>query len=302
MPKKVKNVAASVRARLTEKAKQTGGNVENLMVRYASERFLYRLSLSEHKDKFLLKGAALFSLWFNEPHRPTRDLDFLGFGSSGISALEAIIREVCAVDANDGLQFVGDSVAGERIREEEAYQGVRVEFRAMLGNARIPLRVDVGFGDAVTPKAEEVEFPTILDLPAPKIGVYPKETVVAEKFEAMVRFGMLNSRMKDFWDLRVMVSEFDFEGTVLQRALEATFKNRRTTFPESTPVALTSAFAQSDQVLRLWSGFISRNDLTRFTDLAEVITNLNKFFMPIIGAVNGNTVFGKRWAPNAGWR
>jgi predicted nucleotidyltransferase component of viral defense system len=162
-------------------------------MRFASERFLYRISLSEYKDKFLLKGAALFAFWFNQPHRPTKDLDLLGSGANDIPTLENIVRKICAIDGEDGLQFLIDSVKGRKIREEEVYQGVRLTFLAILERARIPVQVDVGFGDAVTPKAKKETLPTILDLPAPKIKIYPKETVIAEKFEAMVKLGIGNS-------------------------------------------------------------------------------------------------------------
>lgn len=302
MAKVLKNVDASIRAKLAEIARRDGENFENVLVRYASERFLYRLSKSVHKDKFLLKGAALLSLWFNERHRPTRDLDFLGFGASDIPTLEEIIKEICRIDFADGLQFLADTVTGEKIREEEAYQGVRLEFRAMLGNARIPIRVDIGFGDAVTPQYEDVEFPTILDSPAARIKVYPKETVIAEKFEAMVRFGIANSRMKDFWDVHLLISEFDFEGNVTQSAVVATFENRRTPFPTGVPIALTRDFSQNLRVVGLWSAFLSRNRIERFTDLTEVIAKLNEFFTPIVTSVQTQTAFNKNWSPRTGWQ
>lgn len=226
-----KNLAASVKAKLTNLSRERGEELQNLLMRFASERFLYRLSLSEHKEKFLLKGAALFAFWFNQPHRPTKDLDLLGSGENDISTLETIIREICTIDGEDGLQFLVDSVEGRKIREEEVYQGVRLTFLAMLERARIPVQVDVGFGDAVTPKAKKETLPTILDLPAPKLKIYPKETVIAEKFEAMVKLGISNSRMKDFWDVRYLIKEFEFDGALLQKAIRATFASRQTPLP-----------------------------------------------------------------------
>ena len=296
------DIAASVKARLVAQAKEHGDEAQSLLTRYASERFLYRLGLSEYKDKFLLKGAALFALWFNEPHRPTKDIDLLGFGESDIPALESIVRNICNIDGADGLQFKPETVAGERIREETAYQGIRLTFLAMLGTAKIPIQVDVGFGDAVTPSADEVSLPTILDFPAPSLKVYPKETVVAEKFEAMVRFGIANSRMKDLWDLRYMIAEFECDGTLLQTAIRATFKNRQTQIPTTLPVALTDSFVENEMVAGRWNGFIDRNRIKKFNNLAEAIQNLRSFFVSIVDAEKSNVKLGLRWTATRGWR
>lgn len=303
MAKEIKDVAASVRARLTAKAKEQGEDVQSVFTRYGVERFLYRLSISPHKEKFLLKGAALFSLWFNQPHRPTRDLDLLGFGESDIPALEKAVGHVLKIKAeDDGLEFKSETIRGERIREEEAYQGVRIQFIAMLGNARIPLQIDIGFGDAVTPGAEVADFPTLLDFPAPHLKVYPKETVVAEKFEAMVKLGRGNGRMKDFWDLNYMIAEFGFDGPLLQAALRSTFANRQTIFPNKIPVALTDDFARDERVVRLWSGFISRSGINRSTDLLDVVRNLRNFFEPIVNAEAKGETVKTEWLPGQGWK
>lgn len=302
MAKNVTDIAASVKARLVAQAKEHGEEAQSLLTRYASERFLYRLSQSKYKDKFLLKGASLFALWFNEPHRPTKDIDLLGFGESDIPALEATVRDICKINGTDGLQFMPDAVAGERIREETAYQGIRLTFLAMLGTAKIPIQVDVGFGDAVTPDAKEASLPTILDFPAPSLRVYPKETVVAEKFEAMVRFGLVNSRMKDFWDVRYMIAEFEFDGKLLQEAIRATFKNRQTQFPITLSVALTDGFVENAMVAGRWSGFINRNRMKNFSDLEEVIQSLRAFFTPIIEAEKDIEEFGLHWTAASGWK
>lgn len=298
-----KNIAASVRARLTNQAKERGEDLQYLLMRFAVERLLYRLSQSKYKDKFLLKGAALFSLWFNEPHRPTKDVDLLGFGESDISTLEKIISEICMVDSKeDGLQFLPDTVKGENIREEEAYGGVRLRFLAMLEKARIPVQVDVGFGDAVTPNAEEETLPTILDLPPPQLKVYPKETVVAEKFEAMVKLGIANSRMKDFWDVHYLIKEFDFDGALLQEAIRKTFRNRKTDFPQDVPIAMRDEFAANALVIPRWNGFISRNRITVATDFNLVIKDLREFFTPIMEAESRRVNFTKRWKAATGGR
>lgn len=270
-------------------------------MRYGVERFLYRLSQSRHKDRFVLKGAALLSLWFDQPHRPTKDVDLLGFGENNLSTLEEIIREICLIESDDGLAFDAKSVQGEQIREAQAYQGIRLKLIAMLATARIPVQVDVGFGDAVTPAAKSAKLPTILDLPAASMKVYPKETVVAEKFEAMVKFGLANSRMKDFWDLDQMVREFAFDGSLLQKAIRATFANRQTELPTVLPVSFTIDFTKDKRILSLWSGFIRRNRIDTSKELAVVVENLGEFFFPLIAAeASGNTFSGK-WQYRDRW-
>lgn len=299
MAKEIKDIAASIRARLINLAKENRMEAQSMLTRYGVERFLYRLSQSEHRENFLLKGAALFALWFNQPHRPTKDVDLLGFGENDIPTLERTVREICLIESEDGLIFDIESVRGEQIRE--AYQGVRIKLTAMLGTARVPVQIDVGFGDAVTPAAKTATLPTILGLPAATLKVYPKETVVAEKFEAMVRFGLANGRMKDFWDVDYLIREFDFDGKLLQKAIRATFKNRQTVLPNELPVALTNDFAKNDRILSLWSGFINRNGIKTSTEIGKVIEDLREFFSPVInGEASGQTFSGiwhagKRW-------
>lgn len=300
--KKKKNTAASVRAKLTKIARERGEELQNLLMRFAAERFLYRTSISNHKDKFLLKGAALFSFWFSEPHRPTKDLDLLGYGQTDVPTLENIVREICLLNGEDGLQFLPESVKGSNIREEEIYGGIRLNLLAMLERARIPVQIDVGSGDAVTPQAEEETLPTILDLPAPRIRVYPKETVVAEKFEAMVKLGIGNSRMKDFWDISYLIKEFEFGGELLQTAIKATFAARRTSMPRDLPLALTDDFAGNPLIISRWNAFIRRNRITSETDLTVLIENLREFFTPLVEAEKQNVVFTVSWTNERKWR
>jgi hypothetical protein len=299
---KKKNIAASVRNKLTDQFKKTGENLQTLFVRYANERFLYRLSQTEHRTKFLVKGATVFAFWFNEPHRPTKDLDLLGYGKNEIPEIENIIREVCAIQEDDGLDFLTDTIKGSPIREDQEYQGVRVTITVMLERARIPVQIDVGFGDTVTPKAEEVELNTILDFPAPRVRIYPKETVVAEKFEAMVSLGLLNGRMKDFWDLNYLIKYLEFDGKLLQNAVRNTFANRQRKLPQELPVALTDNFAANELKLSLWSGFIRRNNIKTETDFAEVIKHLLEFFTPLIEAEAKNAELNQTWLPQTGWQ
>lgn len=299
---KKKNIAASVRDKLTNQFKKTGENLQTLFVRYANERFLYRLSQTEHRTKFLVKGATVFAFWFDKPHRPTKDLDLLGYGKNEIPEIENIIREVCAIKEDDGLEFLTETIKGSFIREDQQYQGVRITITVMLQRARIPVQIDVGFGDAVTPKAEEVELNTILDFPAPRVRIYPKETVIAEKFEAMVTLGLLNGRMKDFWDLNYLIKHIEFDGKLLQNAIRNTFANRQTDMPQELPIALTDDFAASELKLPLWSGFIRRNNIKTETDFAEVIKHLREFFTPLIEAEMKKAEFGQNWFPQKGWQ
>jgi predicted nucleotidyltransferase component of viral defense system len=286
MTEKKKNLSASVHQRLSNYAKTSNEDFNQLLVRFCNERFLYRLSRSEYNDRFLLKGASLFTLWFNVPHRPTRDIDLLGFGSSEIADIEKIFRDICAVESEDGLYFDSKSVKGADIKEGQEYQGVRITLLVLLGKSRINLQIDIGFGDAVSPQAETVEFPTVLDFPKPKLQAYPKETAVAEKFEAMVKLGLTNSRMKDFWDLDVLIREFEFDDETIKTAVAATFERRRTAFPNDLPVALTAEFYLDRTKQIQWQAFIRKNKLDGAKDLEEIINSLKEFFSPIIESLN----------------
>ena len=242
MKKRVANVSASVRQRLLNLATERKEDFGLVVTRYGLERFPYRLSVSPHRDSFVLKGALLLQLWTAETYRPTRDLDLLGRGVSNVS-YRKIFSEVCSQKVeDDGLTFPPDTIRVERIRDDEAYEGVRVRVEARLGDVRVPLQIDVGLGDTIIPSSEELEYPTLLKFAAPKLHAYSKESVVAEKFEAMVKLGMANSRMKDFYDLWVLAKRFEFESATLAAAIQATFKTRRTTLPRSSPLALQADF------------------------------------------------------------
>jgi predicted nucleotidyltransferase component of viral defense system len=244
------NLAASVRQRLMNAARQQGEDFQLVLTRYLIERLLYRLSQSPHAPRFLLKGALLFALWTGRTHRPTRDLDLLGRGEARPEALAEVFRDLCSLDVQpDGVEFAADTIAVEAIREDQEYQGQRVHVEGRLDNARVRLQVDVGFGDAVTPGAEDVRYPTLLEMPAPQLKAYPRETVVAEKLQAMVMLGMANSRMKDFFDLSVLSSEFDFQGAILCKAIGATFKRRGTEDRHAEVTSLRSVALAGREVL-----------------------------------------------------
>lgn len=234
-----------MRARLLNLAREQGIDFQLLAIRYALERLLYRLSVSPHRDRFVLKGAMLFPIWLDDLLRPTGDLDFLAYGDDDLAAMEAVLREVCATEVpDDGVVFDIDQVSADRIREDAEYGGIRVQTEAILADARLPIRVDMGFGNAVTPRVEQIEYPVLLDAPAPRLRGYPRETVVAEKFHAIVALGAANSRMKDFYDLWVISRRFNFDERVLADAIKATFARRQTEIPVEVPVGL------SDEVVR----------------------------------------------------
>ncbi|MEW5741837.1 MAG: nucleotidyl transferase AbiEii/AbiGii toxin family protein [Myxococcota bacterium] len=298
----LKDTGASVRARLARLARERGEDFQLVLTRYANERLLFRLASSRHGQRFVLKGAALFTLWTGKPHRATRDLDLLGFGDPGVDHVREVFAEVLALDvADDGVRFDLESLAVGLIREEQEYGGVRVEFIARVANAQVRLQVDVGFGDAITAEASVVEFPPLLDFQAPRLRAYPRETVVAEKLEAIVQFGMANSRMKDFYDVAVLARDFDFDGALLTRAISATFERRKTPLPTTTPVALTAAFAEDQTKKTQWSGFVRKAGVHDAGTLAETIAAVRAFVeAPLAAAANGPPAPG-RWRAGGAW-
>jgi predicted nucleotidyltransferase component of viral defense system len=274
-----------------------------VLTRYALERLLYRLSQSEHRDVFVLKGAMLFQLWGNQPHRPTRDLDLLGHGENAIPRFERIFREVCKLAVEeDGLVFNAQSVRGDAIKEDQEYSGLRLTLDCRLENARIPIQIDIGFGDVVTPAATDVTYPVLLDFPAPVLPAYSRESVVAEKFQTMVMLGIANSRMKDFYDLWVLARQFDFQGPLLCQAIRATFERRRTPVPAEVPVALSSEFAQDRGKQTQWRAFISKGKLdTGGAGLDEVIDALRGFLMPAAQTIVAGGSLGMVWPALGSW-
>ena len=286
--KQVKDMAASVRQRLLTHSRDQGESFGSVLTRYALERFLYRLSVSDHADKFILKGAFRFMAWTEEVHRPTKDLDLLAFGENSEARLRKVISQICGVivEPGDGLVFDLDEIKVDPIRDEQAYQGVRVVFQASLDSATIRLQLDIGFGDAVTPAPEMIDYPALLNMPSPKIMAYPKESVVAEKLEAMVSLGMANSRMKDFYDLWIMSRVFVFDEPILSEAIRNTFQRRGTPLPDSVPIALTGEFAQDADKAAQWKAFISKNQLSAGDGgFAGVIADLRHFLLPPLQAL-----------------
>lgn len=296
-----RNVAASVRQRLMNVARERGEEFQFVLTRYGLERLLYRLAQSAHAGLFVLKGAALFQLWTGQPHRSTRDLDLLGQGTPSADRLRDLFQEVCSTSTeDDGLVFLADGIEAEQIKEQDEYQGIRLRIDARLGNARIPLQVDVGFGDAITPGPQSVTYPTLLEYPAPQLQAYPRETVVAEKFQAMVQLGIANSRMKDFYDVWTLARQFDFDGPQLSAAIRATFERRQTPLPTSTPLALTSEFATDRSKATQWTAFLRKGGLVATPPSLEAVAALlESFLMPPTLALATTSPWSSTWKPTS---
>jgi predicted nucleotidyltransferase component of viral defense system len=283
MAKAPTNIAASVRARLLNLARKTGQPYDVLMSRFVHERLLYRLSRSHHADRFVLKGAMLLTTWLPHTARGTRDLDLLAFGDSSEQRILGIFREIMAVPEDDGVEFDSKGLRVNPIREELEYGGLRLRGEAVLAGARITITVDIGFGDATEPGLETIDYPALLDLPAPKLRAYAPETVIAEKFQAMVALGRANSRMKDFYDIWTLMRTFEFQTDRLARAIAATFARRQTAIPSEAPDALTAAFANDPLKQRQWAAFAA--DIADAPkQLETIVTALEPFLMQAAAA------------------
>ena len=300
---KGKNTAASIRARLLALAQSKGEDYQRMLGRYAVERFLYRLGQSPYRDKFALKGATLFTLWTGHTHRPTKDLDLLVRGSSSaIAEVETTILAICEMQDEDGIVFHSDSVEGARIKEDDEYNGVRINLLADLAGARIPMQIDIGFGDAVYPEPELASFPVLLPMEAPVVRAYPREASIAEKFHAMVVLDIRNSRMKDFYDIWFMAKTWTFEITSLRSAIFASFERRGSPIPETIPFALTEAFLNDPQKNLQWNAFVSRlNPGDKASSLEEVGDVLRAFLLPCISGESLLKAETISWRPNHGW-
>lgn len=283
MAKPIANMAASVRARLLNRAREAKQPFDILLIRYVLERLLYRLSQTSHADRFVLKGAMLLTTWLPHTQRGTRDLDLLGLGDSSEGRILGIFRQVMAIDAGDGVSFDLDALHIDQIREQLKYGGVRLRTTATVDGARVAVVIDIGFGDSVEPGLELIDYPVLLDFPAPALRAYARETVIAEKFQAMVALGRANTRMKDFYDIWILSKSHVFDPDRLARAIAATFARRETAIPTDLPDALSQAFAGDDAKQRQWQAFVA--DLPDAPpDLAAVVGDLETFLMQAAAA------------------
>jgi hypothetical protein len=301
-PKPVSNVAASVHQRLLNQAREANRPFNELLQYYSMERFLYRLSKSPYADKFVLKGALMLVAWQAPVTRPTMDIDFLGKLKNDPDAISRAMAEVCRVELPaDGVVFDPSSITTTRIAQDANYAGVRVKVRGYLGNARLALQIDVGFGDAVVPKPAAVTYPTLLPFPAPKLRGYTRESAVAEKFEAMTKLGMLNSRIKDFYDIWLLAHQFDFKGAILAKAIRRTFETRGTLIDPKT-VAFTKEFADDPAKKVQWRAFLRRNRLKDAPEeLGEVVGFIANFLLPTALAPTEGPDFTAQWRAPGPW-
>lgn len=298
------NTAASIRRKLLNLSRERGEDFQLVLTHYGLERFLYRLGRSEYFNSFVLKGAMLFAVWTEKVHRSTKDLDLLGYGEDSGEHLKSLFQQLGQVEVEpDGLEFDQASVRVEEIRENQEYRGQRVKLSASLERARIHLQIDISFGDVITPEAEVIKYPTLLEqLPAPRIQAYPRDTMVAEKLQAIVFFGMINSRMKDFYDLWIISRQFPFEGGLLVDAMKATFKRRGTSIPDGTPIGLSEEFASDESSEKQWKAFLNRTDMKDDSlDLAEMLDGLQVFLMPPLSAAKKSEVFAQKWQKGGPW-
>lgn len=302
---KPRNVPASIRQRLQNLARERNDDFGLILTKYGLERILFRLSKSKYRRTFILKGALLFSIWTKERYRPTRDADFLATGNNSPEHFVQIFKEIAAIEAEeDGVRFDSETAKAERIKEDADYEGVRVTLTAFLEQAEIPIQVDIGFGDVVRPEPVETEYPTLLDLPSPRVLAYPRESVVSEKLEAMVKLGIANSRMKDFHDLHSLCATFEFDGQTLVEAVRATFSQRGTELPVGgVPLAFTPEFYEDENKVRQWAAFCGKNK-TYIQELAfkDVVARLAAFLVPVIMSARGERMLNSAWTPGNGWQ
>jgi hypothetical protein len=303
MKKHIVNIEASVRAQLQNKAKQTNRPFAEILQYYSMERFLYRFSKSSYARHFILKGALIFTALNIPQRRPTLDIDFLARFDNQIESIEKVIKDICKVTVlSDGLFFDPLTIRGQKIKEDADYEGVRVKFTGFLEQARIPMQIDIAFGDIIYPRPKTFEYPVILDLPKPHLKGYSLESVISEKFEAMVKLGLLNSRMKDFYDIWIMMRQFDFDGTNLTEALRRTFKHRKTELPYKHPLFADEIYdGKSDRQI-LWRAFLKKADIKQAPDrLSDTAFAIEKFLIDPLSAIHKGLEFKKTWNAVGSW-
>lgn len=300
----VKNLEASVRARLQNKAKETGRSFSEILQYFGMERFLYRLSQSQYADKFILKGALMFIAWQVAERRTTRDIDFLARFDNRVASIEKMIKDICVFPVPpDGLEFDAATVKGRKIKEDADYEGVRVKFLVFLDRARIAIQVDVGFGDVICPKPKAIDYPVILGFPRPHLKVYPAESVISEKFEAMVKLGLLNSRMKDFYDLWLMLRQFKFDGIKLAKALNSTFSHRKTPLPAHKPLFDGEIYDEKSDRQTLWKAFLKKGDIRNAPEeLRNTAVEIEEFLIKPLEVMGKGREFKKEWKAPGPWK
>jgi len=294
----IKNIGVSVKERLLNRSRERKEDFQFVLMRYALERFLFRLSTSEYRKSFILKGSLLFLVWDEDMYRPTRDADFLGKGDNSLPYLTKVFQKIaCTPVSDDGMKYIPETVTAGRIKEDQEYEGVRITLKAQLHTAEIHLQFDIGFGDSISPRPIEHIFPTLLGFENPILAMYPKETVIAEKFEALVKLGMANSRMKDFYDIWILSQRFNFNGTELCQAIQNTFNRRKTAIPTDPPLAFTADFHRNENKVLQWKGFIRKNKflMNDSMTLESTINKIQSFLGPIINSMRNNETLLLTW-------
>jgi predicted nucleotidyltransferase component of viral defense system len=302
--KQVDPVARSVHDQLLELAAASKEDFNAILGRYANERILYRLTRTKHGKRFILKGASLFVLWLGRVHRPTRDLDLLGSGKIDPAVPQSVFADVCEVAVEpDGLKFDPASITVAEIREGQEYGGLRVRLRGLMGTARLSVQVDVGIGDAITPTPEEATFPTLLDMPAPALKVYPRETAIAEKLDAMIELGLKNSRMKDYYDIVLLARHFAFDGATLGNAIDATLRRRGRIIPAKLPTGLTDAFGSDPSKSTQWRAFTRGHRAPELpAEFLVVVREARMFLEAPLAAIRAGSKFALKWPPGGPWK
>lgn len=297
-------LAQSVKTRLVQHAHAVEVDPNLVLIRFATERFLYRLARSTYAERFVLKGALLLLVWLGKAIRPTRDADLLGLGNFGTDELKKVFSEICVVEVEpDGLRFDSSSIDVHAIRPDDAYGGQRVTLLGYLGRARLKIQVDVGLGDAVTPSPEWLQYPVLLDQPAPWLLAYRPETAIAEKLHAMVVLGSRNSRLRDFFDIRALAAKRAFDQAPLTSAVHATFQRRGTPIPESAPLALTESFAIADDKQVQWRAFVRKSGLSGMPlDFEVIVADVARFLVPVLETMQRMDGPPRRWPPGGPWK
>jgi len=296
-----RDLGASVRQRLLNQARSQGRPFQELLQYFAMERFLYRLAKSPFADRFILKGALLLTAWRAPVARPTMDIDLAGKTNNELEHIRSLVGEVCDFATEpDGIEFAAGSIEVRRIKEDAEYEGVRVRFNATLAKAGIPMQIDIGFGDVIVPRPIEIEYPAMLEFPPPVLMAYPKETVVAEKLEALTMLGLLNSRIKDYYDIALLARLYPFDGDLLAEAIRSTFRHRATTI-DATPVGLTEAFSADPARAVQWRAFIRRSRFDSESGLDEIVAQVRRFASAPLSATAREDSFDLKWMPGGPW-
>lgn len=303
MKKDIKDLEASVRSRLQNKAKERKSPFAEILQFYGTERFLYRFSQSKYADAFILKGALMFTVWDIPERRTTLDIDFLARYDNQIASIEKVIKDVCKIQVSaDGLIFDPETVTGQKIKENADYEGVRIKFLGFLERSRIPMQIDMGFGDIIYPRPRVVDYPALLDFPKPRLKGYSVESVVTEKFEAMVKLGLLNSRMKDFYDLWLLTRRFDFDGKNLVEALKKTFHHRQTPLPQASPLFAEEIYDEKSDRQMLWKAFLNKGQIKQVPEKLGVTAKaIEKFLIRPLEAIAADKIFDKEWKASGPW-